>query len=284
MRFVLGLTCLLLVIGGFAQKTADQTSEQQVLRVIEDFGRYRIQSDSVLLKSLLQESYSLKRMKMNNGLVQMSNIQLNESEYLKNKQYLFVPQVDIRSDFATVYGYFNAFNKQADKKCGTDYYQLVRINQKWKILQYTETIYINCKSIEPRKKEIEEINHTLNNWHGLAAVGDSTFFDHFSKGSFYLGTDPKEVWSLKEFKDFALPHFRRGSAWNFKNKSRNVHLGDYGHYAWFDEILDTWMGLCRGTGVMEKQSDGWKIKHYSLSILVPNSKINEYIKILNLNE
>ncbi|MBN2236364.1 MAG: nuclear transport factor 2 family protein, partial [Bacteroidales bacterium] len=77
----------------------------------------------------------------------------------------------------------------------------------------------------------------------------------------------------------------RGNAWNFKKKSRNVFLGDYGHYAWFDETLDTWMGLCRGTGVMEKNTKGqWLIKHYSLTVLVPNDKIKEYVFLLNRAE
>lgn len=128
--------------------------------------------------------------------------------------------------------------------------------------------------------EIKMVNSLLNEWHGLAAVGDSTYFDFFDDNSFYLGTDSKEIWSLQQFKDFALPHFRRGSAWQFKTKKRHVYLGDYGHYAWFDEILDTWMGLCRGTGVLEKKDNDWKLKHYSLTILVPNKKINQYLKIL----
>lgn len=136
-------------------------------------------------------------------------------------------------------------------------------------------------SNKQRDFEVKRVNALLNDWHGLAAVGDSTYFNYFDDVSFYLGTDPKEVWSLREFKDFALPHFRRGSAWAFKNKSRNVYLGDYGHYAWFDEILDTWMGLCRGTGVLEKKNGEWKIRHYSLTVLVPNDKIENYIKLLN---
>lgn len=128
--------------------------------------------------------------------------------------------------------------------------------------------------------EKKRVNSLLNEWHGLAAVGDSTYFEFFDENSFYLGTDSKEIWSLQQFKDFALPHFRKGSAWSFKTKERHVFLGDYGHYAWFNEILDTWMGLCRGTGVLEKKDNKWKIKQYSLTILVPNKKINQYLKIL----
>lgn len=124
------------------------------------------------------------------------------------------------------------------------------------------------------------IHHMLDDWHGLAAVGDSTYFDHFDENSFYLGTDAKEVWGLQEFKDFALPHFRKGSAWSFKKKNRNIYLGKYGHYAWVDETLDTWMGLCRGTGVLEKQGDEWVIMHYSLTVLVSNKIIKDYVKLL----
>ncbi len=128
---------------------------------------------------------------------------------------------------------------------------------------------------------IREINYMLDEWHGLAAVGDTTYFDYFDTESLYLGTDAKEVWSKQQFIDFALPHFRNGSAWNFKKKSRNVYLGKYGHYAWVDEILDTWMGLCRGTAVLEKQDQGWVIKHYSLTVLIPNKIIKDYIKLLD---
>lgn len=131
------------------------------------------------------------------------------------------------------------------------------------------------------KTAILEINQMLDEWHGLAAVGDTTYFDFFDNDSFYLGTDDKEVWSMQAFKDFALPHFRRGSAWNFKTKSRNVYLGKYGHYAWIDETLDTWMGLCRGTAVLEKQENSWVIMHYSLTVLVPNKIIKDYIKLLD---
>jgi len=148
-------------------------------------------------------------------------------------------------------------------------------------------VFLFCGPIQAQTKtedlQINEINQMLDNWHGLAAVGDSTYFDYFDKESFYLGTDAKEIWTLQEFKDFALPYFLRGSAWSFKNKSRNVYLGKYGHYAWIDETLDTWMGLCRGTAVLEKQEQGWVIKQYSLTVLVSNKIIKDYIKLLENN-
>ncbi|MGA1737348.1 MAG: nuclear transport factor 2 family protein [Pseudomonadales bacterium] len=30
------------------------------------------------------------------------------------------------------------------------------------------------------------------------------------------------------------------------------------------------MGPCRGTGVLRKTAEGWRIAHYSLTLLVPN--------------
>lgn len=266
-----------------AQEMTNPTIEQNVLRIIEEFTHQVNGNQLYDLKMLIHEDVKLSRVQHLKENLEISTLALKDLGNYKwaNKRYTYVPQVDVRSSFASVYGYYTAFDTSGRKQCGTDFYQLFLQKGRWRIIEFTETIYNTCKSIEPRKAELSLINQTLDEWHGLAAVGDSTYFDYFSAGSFYLGTDPKEVWSLQKFKDFALPHFRRGSAWSFKNKSRNVHLGDYGHYAWFDEKLDTWMGLCRGTGVMEKQSNGWRIKFYSLTVLVPNSKINEYIKMIN---
>ena len=39
------------------------------------------------------------------------------------------------------------------------------------------------------------------------------------------------------------------------------------------------MGVCRGSGVLEKTGNDWKIKHYVLSLTIPNDNINDVIKI-----
>lgn len=132
------------------------------------------------------------------------------------------------------------------------------------------------------EQETRNINRVLDSWHERAAVADTTYFDLFAQNAMYLGTDPKEIWTVKEFKALYMSYFKRGMAWNFKKKNRNVYLGNVGNYAWVDETLDTWMGLCRGTAVMEKNSLGeWRIKHYSLTVLVPNDKIKDYVFLLN---
>lgn len=136
--------------------------------------------------------------------------------------------------------------------------------------------------IKYNNQEIQNINHMLDSWHERASVADTTYFEMFAPKAMYLGTDAKEIWTAAEFEALYMSYFKRGNAWNFKKKERNVYLGDYGHYAWADEILDTWMGLCRGTAVMEKNKDGqWRIKYYSLTVLVSNELIKEYVNLLN---
>jgi len=37
------------------------------------------------------------------------------------------------------------------------------------------------------------------------------------------------------------------------------------------------MGTCRGSGVLEKTSNGWKIKQYVLSVTIPNDDMQAVI-------
>jgi hypothetical protein len=43
-----------------------------------------------------------------------------------------------------------------------------------------------------------------------------------------------------------------------------------GKTAWFDELLNTQMKICRGSGVLVKIGQEWKIKQYVLSMTIPN--------------
>ncbi len=124
----------------------------------------------------------------------------------------------------------------------------------------------------------EDIHQLLDNWHRAAAVADENiFFGSMTEDAHYIGTDENEDWKRDEMKVWAKEFFERDSAWDFKKKNRNVYLHSDGKLAWFDETLDTWMGVCRGSGVVVLTTDGWKIKHYVLSVAVPNEKIDAYL-------
>lgn len=146
-------------------------------------------------------------------------------------------------------------------------------------------IIISCKT-EISKTSInktdekEVITSLLNNWHKAAAKANyNNYFGALDSVSIYIGTDAAEVWSKKQFSVFSKPYFDRGKAWAFTAVDRNVYFNKPGDTAWFDEILNTWMGVCRGSGVLEKTGEDWKIKHYVLSLTVPNDNINDVIKI-----
>ncbi|MDT0675179.1 nuclear transport factor 2 family protein [Autumnicola musiva] len=121
-----------------------------------------------------------------------------------------------------------------------------------------------------------EISHYLNLWHKAAATANfEQYFNLMTKDAIFIGTDATENWQNEDFKKFSKPYFDQGKAWNFAVLQRNIYLGENGSYAWFDELLDTQMGICRGSGVLEYKNNEWKIKHYVLSITIPNENVEE---------
>ncbi|MEW7278044.1 nuclear transport factor 2 family protein [Aquimarina sp. 2201CG1-2-11] len=129
-------------------------------------------------------------------------------------------------------------------------------------------------------QEKEQINTVLEQWHKAAAEAKfDAYFGHMHKDAIYIGTDPTENWTISEFKGYAKPHFDKGKAWSFSTLERNIFLSETKETAWFDELLDTWMGICRGSGVLTKTNKGWKIKHYVLSIAVPNDNVNQLAEL-----
>ena len=141
-------------------------------------------------------------------------------------------------------------------------------------------------SVTAQNKNEKSINRTLDQWH--KDVADSNFDDYFNaftKGGIFIGTDAGEIWNVEEFKSFSKPYFDKKKTWNFKPLDRNIYFSDDGKIAWFDEILDTWMGICRGSGVMIKDNkNNWKIAHYVLSVTVPNDDMKKIIEVKKTND
>ena len=137
------------------------------------------------------------------------------------------------------------------------------------------TSYTNSEN-----KEQEQITIVLDNWHKAAADANAKlYFGALTDDAVFIGTDATENWNKKEFEAFAKPFFDKGKAWDFKPLERHIYLSKDQKTAWFDELLDTWMKVCRGSGVMVKVGNEWKIQHYVLSMTVPNDNTNEVIKI-----
>lgn len=129
------------------------------------------------------------------------------------------------------------------------------------------------------------INTLLNDWHKAASEADyKNYFGKMDSISVFIGTDATENWTKQDFENYSKPHFDNGKAWDFKVLERNVYLSDAKNIAWFDENLDTKRGTFRGSGVLEKKENTWKIKHYVLSLPVPNEDMAEVVKITKKND
>ena len=153
-------------------------------------------------------------------------------------------------------------------------------------------ILFACKTNEDKPtielnftKDKQAVNTFMDDWH-LAAT-EANYENYFSKldsTSIFIGTDASENWTKEEFEGFSKPYFDKGKAWDFKSLERNVYFNKDGSIAWFDELLKTWMGACRGSGVLERNENGWTLKHYVLSVAIPNEDIKEVIMAKRKND
>lgn len=128
---------------------------------------------------------------------------------------------------------------------------------------------------------IAEIDQVISHWHKSAADSDhKSYIGAMAGDGIYIGTDATEYWTTSAFNDWSKPYFDQKKGWNLVSLNRHIYLGINNETAWFDELLDTGMGLCRGSGVMQKLEGEWKIYHYVLSPTVPNDLTNEvkYLK------
>lgn len=122
----------------------------------------------------------------------------------------------------------------------------------------------------------------LDAWHQAAARADyNAYFDAIADDGVYLGTDPSEHWRKSEFAAFAKPYFDKGRAWDFTPFNRSIsYAGRDSSLAWFDESLKTWMGVCRGSGVVVRDEAGnWKIKQYNLTVTIHNDLIKDFLEV-----
>lgn len=135
----------------------------------------------------------------------------------------------------------------------------------------------------PEGRAVDEV---LTAFHDAASRADGDlYFSLLTEDSVYLGTDASERWTLSEFKAFADPYFSKGRGWTYTATSRNIDIGPGGSTAWFDEILwNEAYGTCRGTGVLLKTTDGWRIAQYHLTFPIPNELAKDIVAQIKEHE
>ncbi|HSG67687.1 MAG TPA: nuclear transport factor 2 family protein [Bacteroidales bacterium] len=141
---------------------------------------------------------------------------------------------------------------------------------------------ISSVMLYSQETEKKTVNDFIDEWHQDAAnVDREAYFGKIDAEGIFIGTDATEIWTRQEFYDWAAPQFADGGkAWDFKAIERNIYFGEKSKYAWFDELLSFSGGTLRGSGVLVKRKDGWKIMHYVLSLPVPNDKFGDVLKAM----
>jgi len=129
-------------------------------------------------------------------------------------------------------------------------------------------------------KERQHIADLLDSFNVAAARADfNKYFDFYAEDAVFIGTDATENWNKEAFKVWAKPFFDKGQTWNFTSLDRQIFFDKSGKVAWFDELLSTQMKLCRGSGVLTKQGDDWKVQQYVLSMTIPNSLVDTVVGV-----
>jgi len=124
--------------------------------------------------------------------------------------------------------------------------------------------------------DVQQVNAFIDEWHDDAAHARPRFFDKMAPGAIYIGTDKTERWTRDELKAWSKKYFERPSAWAFKPIKRHVAFSADRQFIWFDEQLDTQMGVCQASGVMQRTANGLQILHYQLSLAVPNELVDQF--------
>lgn len=131
---------------------------------------------------------------------------------------------------------------------------------------------------EARGDERAAVDALLDRFHGAAAQADGErYFGCLAEGSVFVGTDATERWEREAFRAYAEPWFSQGRGWTFRPLERHVYVR--GDCAWFDERLASEKyGETRGSGVLARFSDGWRIVQYVLSFPIPNELSGEVVE------
>ena len=126
------------------------------------------------------------------------------------------------------------------------------------------------------------IGRVLDDFHYAATHGDrDRYLGHMTDDAVFMGTDEWERWPKRpDFVDYVDSRFRDGAGWSYRSVERHINLASSGDVAWFDEVVfSETNGRFRGTGVLVKQGDEWKIAHYAMSLLIFNENWQDVIEL-----
>lgn len=162
--------------------------------------------------------------------------------------------------------------------CKSDFNTITKItNMKYSILSLLllAVMYSCNQTAKPTESilvdtiaEKNQISMLLDSFNKAAANANfKEYFEFYTDNAIFTGTDATERWDKKPFMIWAKPFFDKGKAWSFTVLKRHIYLDTTARFAWFDELLNTQMKICRGSGVLLKQATHGKCN--SIFYLLP---------------
>ncbi len=156
----------------------------------------------------------------------------------------------------------------------------------------TALFLVSCASQQSRTHpswtimESGSVDLTLDTFHQAAKMGSfDLYFEQMTDDVVFMGTDDTERWNKQHFMDYAREPFSDGHGWTYEPSDRHIASNDDLTIAWADELLThEKYGTLRGTSVLEKHNNKWRIAHYSLTFLVPNDIAGEVVKTIRMFE
>ena len=263
--------------------------KQKITHVLDAFFESIYQADTARLSKNTLGNTTIKKYDVTKKSFQTSDINAYKKALAKAKKTDWEEKVGsykihIDDFMAFVWMSYTFYFKGHYSHCGTNMVELVKTSQDtWKITGISYTTKKECKENMPlnRKKLTTLLNNKLDAWHAAAATGNKAYYFNLMKpNGIFIGTDASELWKVSEMEKLYGKYFDRGKAWDFRVQERNLYFNDNMTIAYFNELLLTWMGYCRASGVMLLEKERWNLKHYHLSIAVPNENIDEYIRLL----
>lgn len=157
------------------------------------------------------------------------------------------------------------------------------------LVLYISSFFVSCNESSTNQtatsatdltESKKQIAFMLDTFNVAAAQADyNRYFNFYTEDATFNGTDATENWDKAAFMVWAKPFFDKKTTWNFTAIKRNIYFGKHTDIAWFEELLSTQMKICRGSGVVVKLGNDWKVQQYVLSTTIPNDQLDTVIKI-----
>ena len=108
-----------------------------------------------------------------------------------------------------------------------------------------------------------------------AGANPAAFQSLLAQDVVFLGVAGATRLEGQSARDYFSEHLMLGKAWAYRSTGRETRLSPDGSVAWFDETLQhDQLGRGRGTGVLIRSSEGWKLAQYNLIVPLPGDAVS----------